>query len=244
VAKNATTAKVALEETTGAVIPPAAKAPAAPGSTRRRTSAAPHAGTQPDTAPDAATPPSPRAARGTGAGAKAATGRSTRTSSTRSGSPGGSGGSGRLAGSAGRGRAPAHTAPTATAERPPLPAGSDWTRDELAEVRTDLVREIAERRADYDRALADITRLQQSAGDGAGDDQADAGSKTFEREQELSIANNRRDLLMQMERAMERLDAGTYGRCESCSQPIPKARLQAFPSATLCVRCKQREERR
>jgi RNA polymerase-binding protein DksA len=240
VAKNATTAKVALEETTGAMTPPAAT-PAAPGSTRRRTSVAPRAGTQPDTTPDtAATPPTPRAARGTGAGAKAATGRSTRTSSARTAT---AGSSGRLAGSAGRGRAPAHTAPAAT-ERPPLPPGSDWTRDELAEVRTDLVREIAERRADYDRALADITRLQQSSNDGAGDDQADAGSKTFEREQELSIANNRRDLLRQMERAMERLDAGTYGRCESCSQPIPKARLQAFPSATLCVRCKQREERR
>lgn len=229
-AKNATTAKVALQETTGAVIPPAATAaPSAPGVTRRRTSAAPRAGTQPDTPPDTATSPTPRAARGTGAGAKAATGRSTRTSSTRTG------------GSTSRGRAPAHTAP---AERTPLPAGSDWTLEELAEVRTDLVREIAERRTDYDRALAEITRLQQSSNDGAGDDQADAGSKTFEREQELSIANNRRDLLLQMERAMERLDAGTYGRCESCSQPIPKARLQAFPSATLCVRCKQREERR
>ena len=48
----------------------------------------------------------------------------------------------------------------------------------------------------------------------------------------------------QMERAIERVDADTYGRCESCGNPIPKARLQAFPSATLCVTCKQREERR
>lgn len=224
-AKNATTAKVALDESAGAVIPPAATAPSTPAPSRRRTSA-PRAGTQPD---GTAAAPAPRAARGTGAGAKAATGRSTRTSTTRSPS------------TSSRGRAPAHPAPVT--ERPPMPPG-DWTVEELAEVRTDLVREIAERRADYDRAMADIARLQQSAGDGAGDDQADAGSKTFEREQELSIANNRRDLLVQMERAMERLDAGTYGRCESCAQPIPKARLQAFPSATLCVRCKQREERR
>jgi RNA polymerase-binding protein DksA len=226
VAKNATTAKVALDESAGADIPPAATAPSAPATSRRRTSA-PRAGTEPDATSDTATSPARRAARGTGAGAKAATGRSSRTSTTRSGS-------------SSRGRAPAHTAP---AERPPLSPG-DWTVEELAEIRTDLLQEIAERRADYDRALAEITRLQQSGGDGAGDDQADAGSKTFEREQELSIANNRRDLLLQMERAMERLDAGTYGRCESCSQPIPKARLQAFPSATLCVRCKQREERR
>jgi RNA polymerase-binding protein DksA len=124
------------------------------------------------------------------------------------------------------------------------PVDPDRTVEELVEIRGDLVREIAERRADYDRALAELTSLQQSAGDGAGDDQADAGSKTFEREQELSIANNRRDLLVQMERAMERLDKGTYGNCESCHEPIMKARLQAFPSATLCVRCKQREERR
>jgi RNA polymerase-binding protein DksA len=205
VAKNATTAKVA-EATSGSI-------------SETGTTATPRSGTQPDSTPA-------RRARGTGAGAKAATGRSTRTT-------------GKSATSGSRGRAPAHTA---VADR--TPAGTDWTVEELAEIRGDLVREIAERRADYDRAMAELNHLQRAGGDGAGDDQADAGSKTFEREQELSIANNRRDLLVQMERAMERLDKGTYGHCESCAQPIMKARLQAFPSATLCVRCKQREERR
>ncbi len=125
-----------------------------------------------------------------------------------------------------------------------MPAGTDWTAEELAEVRADLVGQLTALRAEYDQALVDLNTLQRSANDGAGDDQADAGTKTFEREQELSIANNRLDLLTQMERAIERIDAGTYGRCESCGNPIPKARLQAFPSATLCVACKQREERR
>jgi RNA polymerase-binding protein DksA len=207
VAKNATTAKVA--ETTSGTI------------SQTSTTASPRSGTQPDSTPA-------RRARGTGAGAKAATGRSTRTT-------------GKPAPTGARGRAPAHTA---VADRTPVPAGTDWTVDELAEVRSDLVREIAARRCDYERAMTELHALQQTSGDGAGDDQADAGSKTFEREQELSIANNRRDLLVQMERAMERLDKGTYGRCESCHEPIMKARLQAFPSATLCVRCKQREERR
>jgi RNA polymerase-binding protein DksA len=206
VAKNATTAKVA-EATRGPI-------------SETSTTATPKSGTQPDRTPA-------RRARGTGAGAKAATGRTTRSTGKSTGTT--------------RGRAPAHTA---VADRMAVPAGSDWTVEELAEVRGDLVREIAQRRADYDRAMAELTRLQQASGDGAGDDQADAGSKTFEREQELSIANNRRDLLVQMERAMERLDKGTYGHCESCHEPIMKARLQAFPSATLCVKCKQREERR
>jgi RNA polymerase-binding protein DksA len=111
-------------------------------------------------------------------------------------------------------------------------------------VRADLVVQLADLKVQYEQAIADLNTLQQSANDGAGDDQADAGTKTFEREQELSIANNRLDLLAQMERAIERVDAGTYGRCESCGNPIVKARLQAFPSATLCVTCKQREERR
>jgi RNA polymerase-binding protein DksA len=111
-------------------------------------------------------------------------------------------------------------------------------------VRGQLVAELDELQGEYDRSLRDLDDLQRDNSDGAGDDQADAGSKTFEREQELSIAANRLDLLTQMQRAVERIDAGTYGYCESCGNPIPKARLKAFPMATLDVACKQREERR
>ena len=96
----------------------------------------------------------------------------------------------------------------------------------------------------YDNSMRDLDDLQRAGTDGAGDDQADAGSKTFEREQEQSIAANRRDLITQIQHAVERIDSGTYGYCESCGKPIPKARLKAFPSATLDVVCKAREERR
>jgi RNA polymerase-binding protein DksA len=125
-----------------------------------------------------------------------------------------------------------------------VPQGSEWTRAELAAIRKELVDGLEEMREAYERSLRDLNDLQQAGTDGAGDDQADAGSKTFEREQEQSIAANRLDLLTQMQRAVERIDAGTYGFCESCGKPIPKARLKAFPSATLDVACKQREERR
>jgi RNA polymerase-binding transcription factor DksA len=145
---------------------------------------------------------------------------------------------------------PAPAAKTSAAPRsaragsPAVPQGSDWTSAELAEIRAELVAELSEMRAAYERSLADLSDLQQAGTDGAGDDQADAGSKTFEREQEQSIAANRLDLLTQLQRAVERIDAGTYGFCESCGKPIPKARLKAFPGATLDVACKQREERR
>jgi DnaK suppressor protein len=127
----------------------------------------------------------------------------------------------------------------------PVRLGEDpWTANELAEVTETLTAEVAELRAEISQAEAGIAdRLRDSVGD-AGDDQADLGAKTFEREHELAVTHNARALLMQNEQALARIAEGTYGTCESCGEPIGKARLQAFPRATLCVTCKQREERR
>jgi DnaK suppressor protein len=119
-----------------------------------------------------------------------------------------------------------------------------WTSAEIAAQRDQLAAEAAALRADIERAETDIaSRLGDAVGD-AGDDQADVGAKTFEREHELALTHNARELLAQNERAIARIEAGTYGTCESCGEAIGKARLQAFPRATLCVACKQREERR
>lgn len=99
-------------------------------------------------------------------------------------------------------------------------------------------------RAELDASEQAISGLMRDSGDGAGDDQADTGAKNITREHELSLASNAREMLEQSERALERLAAGTYGVCESCGKPIGKARMQAFPRATLCVECKQQQERR
>jgi RNA polymerase-binding protein DksA len=126
----------------------------------------------------------------------------------------------------------------------PLTGADAWSKTELKAIRTELDEQAAELRGEIENAEAaseSLKRDQSSEGSG---DEADAGTKTFEREHEMSLANNSRDLLVQVERALGRLDAGTYGRCENCGKPIPKARLQAFPRVTLCVTCKQREERR
>jgi DnaK suppressor protein len=124
-------------------------------------------------------------------------------------------------------------------------ADDTWTHTQLVALRAELA---ADREAlrqtitDAERALVAIQG--DGSGEGAGDDQVDAGTKTFEREHEMSLAQNSKDLLSQVERALGRIDDRTYGACESCGRPIAKARLQAFPRATLCVSCKQREERR
>jgi DnaK suppressor protein len=136
------------------------------------------------------------------------------------------------------------TAHSGAAALPVRRGEKKWTEAELGAVRDQLAAEAAELRADIDRAESDIaSRLGDAVGD-AGDDQADVGAKTFEREHELALTHNARDLLVQNDRALARIDAATYGTCESCGEPIGKARLQAFPRATLCVTCKQREERR
>jgi DnaK suppressor protein len=118
-----------------------------------------------------------------------------------------------------------------------------WTAAELKEVRKGLLEEIALHESEIREAEGELEDLLRGSGDGAGDDQADAGAKTFEREHEITLANNARDMLRQAEHALERLDAGTYGTCENCGNPIGKGRLQAFPRATLCVTCKTKQER-
>jgi len=127
--------------------------------------------------------------------------------------------------------------PTRRGRKPLTPAERDEMKGVLRAEKTRLQHEIAS-------AVEDLNELLRDSGDGSGDDQADAGSKTFEREHEMSVANNSRDLLVQVEHALQRIKAGTYGTCESCGLPIGKMRLEAFPRATLCVDCKQRQERR
>ena len=138
----------------------------------------------------------------------------------------------------------AEAAPSSAGPLAIRPGEDPWTTDEVSEVRDQLAQEAAGLRADIERAESDIARRLTDATNDAGDDQADAGAKTFEREHALALAHTARELLAQTEHALARISDGTYGTCESCGEPIGKARLQAFPRAVLCVRCKQREERR
>jgi RNA polymerase-binding transcription factor DksA len=119
-----------------------------------------------------------------------------------------------------------------------------WTAAELKAMRSELGKELVRLKAELKDAEGEMDDLISSAGVGAGDDQADAGAKTFEREHEMSLVYNARDMVLQTERAIERIDTKTYGRCEECGNSIGKARLQVFPRATLCMVCKQKEERR
>jgi DnaK suppressor protein len=138
----------------------------------------------------------------------------------------------------------AAAAGASAAALPVRPGEKPWTEAELKKVSQQLQQEVAGLTADIAEAESAIAERLGDAAVDAGDDPADAGAKTFQREHELALTQNARELLALTERALARMDDGTFGVCESCGQPIGKARLQAFPRATLCVTCKQREERR
>ena len=119
-----------------------------------------------------------------------------------------------------------------------------WSAAELKAVRQEISADLERLRRELAEVEAEMDELISDSGEGAGDDQADAGTKTFEREHEMSLVINARDMVLQTERALDRIDNKTYGNCEECGSPIGKARLQVFPRATLCMICKQKEERR
>jgi len=104
-------------------------------------------------------------------------------------------------------------------------------RREMTEQRAQLRREIAEQGADPDR---DEVSFVDDSGF------SDRSHSTQERSRLISLVEALRSNLAEVERALERIDAGTYGTCERCGRPIDPARLEARPWALLCIDCKQK----
>jgi DnaK suppressor protein len=140
--------------------------------------------------------------------------------------------------------ADATAAPFDVASLPVRPGEEPWTQEELDEVSAVLAEDVRRFQSQIEVSTAELVGLLRDGSEGAGRDPADVGSANFERDAEMSLANNAREMLDQSRLALRHIKLGTYGSCDNCGQPIGKYRLQAFPRATLCVTCKQREERR
>ncbi|GGL03714.1 TraR/DksA family transcriptional regulator [Mangrovihabitans endophyticus] len=123
--------------------------------------------------------------------------------------------------------------------------GKRRTPEEVEQIRAVLRSRFEQLDTEYESALAENQQLRLvEIGDAAGDDQADSGSKTAERDAATSLLRTLLDRRAQAELALQRLTDGSYGYCEGCANPIPVARLEVFPSATTCVTCKANRERR
>ena len=102
-------------------------------------------------------------------------------------------------------------ATAAPGELPVRPGEDPWTPEEVAEARNELTSEVLRLRSEIAASEAALAGLMRDSGDGAGDDDADTGTKNITREHEMALAANARETLEQTEHALERLDAGTYG---------------------------------
>lgn len=121
------------------------------------------------------------------------------------------------------------------------------SKKELDELRQRLEAERAELQVQL--TTIEETSFATSQSDISGEvsfdeENADAGTFTFERERDLSIENNVRDLMGKIDRALARMEGGTYGICSRCGKPIEKARLKALPYADLCIKDAQAQSRR
>jgi DnaK suppressor protein len=123
---------------------------------------------------------------------------------------------------------------------------SPLTKKEISELKDRLVAERRQLQEQFDELEESSFGANQSdlTGEmGFDEEYADAGTATFERERDLSLVNNLRDLMDRIDKALAKIDEGTYGLCDRCGKPIEKLRLKALPYANLCIKDKQAEER-
>jgi DnaK suppressor protein len=141
-------------------------------------------------------------------------------------------------------KTPIRKLPQRPTPRPARPVNFD--REALAKIREQLEAERADlqqQENELEETSFEGTQSDLTGEVGLDEDFADAGTATFDRERDLSIRNNIRDLIAQITRAIRKIDEGTYGRCENCGNPIDAQRIKALPHALLCLDCKRREER-
>ena len=99
---------------------------------------------------------------------------------------------------------------------------------------------LRERLAELDAEIGELTKPPDDAGSiSFGKRVGEGTSQAIDRFAEVGVAQELQPIKERVERALEKLEDGTYGKCDNCGNEIPDARLEAVPSALLCVSCKQ-----
>jgi DnaK suppressor protein len=129
----------------------------------------------------------------------------------------------------------------AKARAKPKAAGSTPSDRWLAKQQHALVNERSTyvQQADELKAEADQLAAEMEPGDTQFDDESGEGATSqLDRERDLALSAQARAAVEEIDRALAKIDDGSYGRCERCGKSIPKPRLEAIPWAALCVQCK------
>ncbi|HEV7517946.1 MAG TPA: TraR/DksA family transcriptional regulator [Thermoanaerobaculia bacterium] len=88
----------------------------------------------------------------------------------------------------------------------------------------------------------DVRAGQESADDGT-EDIVDRANNSYNRELMFSLSDGERQLVLQIDAALRRMDEGAYGRCANCGQTIATPRLEAVPWARFCIDCQEMAEK-
>jgi len=105
----------------------------------------------------------------------------------------------------------------------------------MSEEGTTVAAVLAAKRAELERELAGLSAPVDQGGISFGKRVGDGTSMAVERLSQVAVHERMQVTLADVRRAEQKLDEGSYGRCDVCGRPIPPARLEALPSATLCV---------
>jgi DnaK suppressor protein len=116
----------------------------------------------------------------------------------------------------------------------------------LSQLRAHLEEELSRLEAEVAEIESqERSSLSEASGENAyRDHMADQGSAAFEQLLDMTLEENLRVLLADVRSALARIDAGVYGLCERCSAEIPEERMEAVPTASLCIKCKEADEHR
>jgi RNA polymerase-binding protein DksA len=141
-------------------------------------------------------------------------------------------------------KAPAKAAAVATPEKSPSEVFPPKTLEKLRRLLVEE-RETYVRQAHDLAAEAEALAAEREPGDTQFDEESGEGDTlNVERERDLTLSASANQAVEDIDRALRRMDAGTFGVCERCGKKIAVARLEALPFAALCIECKSREERR
>lgn len=118
-------------------------------------------------------------------------------------------------------------------------AGGGLPAQVLGQIRARLESDFARLSADVEAAGCDVEQLLRVTGQDEVPDEADLGTRLSGVEQQAGLRRNTQELLQQTALALARIEAGSYGTCRRCGEPIAPARLEASPRATTCLPCRQ-----
>jgi RNA polymerase-binding transcription factor len=141
-------------------------------------------------------------------------------------------------------KAPPKAAPAAVVQKVETANFPPKTLDKLRRL-LEEERETYVRQAHDLAAEAEALATEREPGDTQFDEESGEGDTlNVERERDLALSASATQAVEEIDRALSRMDTGSYGICERCGKKIAVARLEALPFAALCVECKSREERR